>query len=89
MVRVQVLLSEEEREAFRLQAEKEGTSLSAWLLEAARRHLEEEAAPRLKSTRDLKRFFADCRKREAGREPDWDAHLSMIAESKASGGSRT
>src|SRR5438094_78621 len=38
--RVQVILSDEDREAFRLQAEREGVSLSAWLRDAGRRRLD-------------------------------------------------
>lgn len=84
--RVHVVLSAEERAQFRAQAEREGTSLSAWLREAAHARLAAQAPTRLDSVDALAEFFAACDEREAGREPDWDEHVRTIAGSRRAGG---
>ena len=90
IVRVQVLIEETEREAFRQVAEQEGKSLSGWLRESALERLEAtKAAARITSAADLRRFFKTCDLREKGREPDWQEHLKVMEESRATGRSRT
>ena len=88
-VRVQVLLTEAEREAFRREAELRGQSLSGWLRESGIERLEEEREKKISTTAELKRFFADCRRREKEREPDWKDHLRVIESSRRRGQSGT
>jgi CRISPR/Cas system CSM-associated protein Csm2 small subunit len=90
IVRVQVLIKEREREAFRQVAEQEGKSLSGWLRESALDRLEAtKAANRITSAADLRKFFKACDRREKGREPDWEEHLETMEESRKTGRSRT
>ncbi len=78
-VRVQVILDEKEAARFRSQAVKEAKSLSAWLREAGRQALDSRRNRRaLSGPAELKEFFDQCRKGEAGREPDWDEHKEII-----------
>jgi len=85
-VREQVLVSPEEREAFRRRAEVEGVSLSAWLRAAGRERLAEaEEGDRLDSQETLRAFFDACDEREHGREPDWEEHLDVIRKAQRSG----
>ena len=87
MVRVQVLMEEEERERFRQLAQRSGLSLSAWLrragLEASARTDTDEA---LDSKESLREFFAACDARETGTEPEWEEHRQVIERSTRSGG---
>jgi hypothetical protein len=85
--RIQVVVDEVEREAFRAQAEREGVSLSAWLREAGRRRLEAER-PRLDTVEKLQAFF-DSLPDQEGVEPDWEDHKRVIEQSMASGQSGT
>ncbi len=87
--RVQVVMEEIEREAFRQAAAREGLSLSDWLRRAARSRLEASRRPRLSSVEDLRAFFAERDRREPGSEPDWDQHEVVIQESRARGRSAT
>ena len=87
--RVQVVIDEIEREAFRQAAAREGLSLSDWLRRAARERLEEASHPKLSSAEDLRAFFDDCDQREQGAEPNWQQHRGVIEESKARGRSAT
>ena len=85
-VRIQVLLSAEEREAFRRRAAGEGLSLSAWLREAGRDRLEEaKKRSRLDTPDTLREFFRVCDEREEGAEPDWEEHLRVIGTARRSG----
>lgn len=90
IVRVQVLIEEREREAFRQVAEQEGKSLSGWMRESALDRLEAtKTAGRITSSADLRRFFKACDLREKGREPDWEEHLKVMEESRKTGRSGT
>lgn len=89
-VRVQVIVDEMEREAFRRVAEQEGKSLSTWLREGALERLEaRKTETSIDSVAALMKFFKACRLREKEREPDWDAHLRVMEESRERGRSRT
>jgi len=91
MVRVQVLLSPEEKARFRRMAAQEGISLSAWLRRAglARLAAVEHRGP-FRSRRELKDFFALCDEQHGpGREPDWSEHLETIRRSRTEGESGT
>ena len=84
--RVQVLLDETEREAFRTMARREGLSLSAWLRKAAKEKLLEKEQQRvIYDKKSLKRFFKNCDALAQGVEPDWEDHLKVINRSRASG----
>lgn len=84
--RVQVILSEAEREAFRRQAAAKKMSLSTWLREAGRKQLAAEQAGPLRTVAELREFFGSLNE-EPGTEPDWDEHLQVIAESRRRGAS--
>ena len=90
MVRIQVLLTPEEREAFRRMAEAEGLSLSAWLRRAGHEQLaaREERRP-FRNAKELAAFFTDCDRQVEGREPDWDEHLDAMRRSRSEGESGT
>ena len=85
MSRVQVILSEEEREAFRRRAEARGTSLSAWLRDAGRQQLERERGAMLGDAAAVRQFFAALRDEPLDREPDWDEHRGALADSRVAG----
>jgi len=90
MVRVQVLMTPEEREAFRRMARGEGLSLSAWLRKAGLERLAAAGAcERIEEPEQLDGFFRRCDARESGREPDWEDHLEVIRRSGRSGQSDT
>lgn len=91
MARVQLVMSDEDRDRFVHQARTEGMTLSAWLRSAARRRLEEQQQSRtFKSPDDLERFFLACDALEGpGMEPDWEEHLTVIDESRKRGSSST
>lgn len=88
-VRVQIILTEEERERFRHAAEREGLSLSAWLRQAGKQRLVEHYPERISSVEDLRAFFAACDAREVGREPDWEEHLAVMEGSQRAGATET
>ncbi|GMR24438.1 MAG: antitoxin VapB23 [Acidobacteriota bacterium] len=87
--RVQVLLDEEEREAFRKSAEQQGLSLSAWLREAGRARLAAARCGGIRSVEELRLFFFEIDKQEHGTEPDWEQHRDVIQRSRSSGGTST
>jgi hypothetical protein len=84
--RVQVILSEAEREAFRRQAVAKKMSLSTWLREAGLKQLAAEQAGPLRTVADLRNFFESLPD-EPGAEPDWDEHVRVMAESRRRGAS--
>jgi hypothetical protein len=83
--RVQVVMTPEEREAFRAEAHREGTSLSAFLRLAAREKVASTAGRRRWTAKELGRFFRDRGKAEKGVEPEWEEHLRVAAASRAEG----
>ena len=85
MSRVQVILSEEEREAFRRRAQARGTSLSAWLRDAGRQQLQRERGALLVDAAIVRQFFATLPDEPLEREPDWDEHRSALADSRVEG----
>ena len=86
--RVQVILSDEEREAFRQQAAAQHMSLSNWLRQAGLKQLEDQQDRPIRTAEDLREFFASVPE-EAGPEPDWEAHLQVIEESRRRGPAAT
>ena len=91
MARVQLVLSDEDRDRFVHQARREGKTLSAWLRTAAHQRLEEQQRSRpFESTSDLEAFFHACDALDGpAREPDWHEHLAVIEESRRRGISNT
>ena len=90
MTRLQVLVSAEEKEAFRQMAEREGLSLSAWLRQAGLSRLAEcEQKRRIDTVEELRTFFEACDQRESGDEPDWEVHQRVIQKSVHDGSSGT
>jgi len=84
--RIQLVIDERERDAFRRRAQAEGRTLSEWLREAGRERLARSEPGALSTARELARFFAACDAAEAeGREPDWDAHLATVQASRREG----
>jgi hypothetical protein len=89
--RVQVIVSEEERERFRRLAERRGQSLSAWMREAARERAVEQPQTRFETAAQLDDFFGrqDARQAGEGREPDWEEHLAVLEGSIRRGAAGT
>ena len=88
-VRVQVILSDEEKAYLQQAARRRGLSLSAWIRRAALERLEEGSGPQLNDVTSLQRFFAECDEREQGEEPDWDEHLDVMQSVRTRGASNT
>lgn len=86
--RIQVILSDVEREAFRQQAAARNMSLSNWLREAGQKQLAAEQARPIRTAQDVRDFFASLPE-ESGQEPDWDEHLVTIADSRRGGATAT
>jgi hypothetical protein len=86
--RVQVVLSDEEREAFRQQAAVEQMSLSNWLREAGLKQLDAAQQRPIRTAEELREFFAS-RQEDQGSEPDWAAHLQIMEESRRRGAAAT
>lgn len=78
-------MAEAHKALYEQAARKEGLTLSSWLREAAAEKLERETPPTLASGEALKAFFEECREREEGREPDWEAHRVVIEGSRGDG----
>jgi hypothetical protein len=86
MNRIHILLDDEHKARYRRQAEREGKSLGAWLREAAEEKLAaSEKAARLDTVEELRAFFKACDSREGTREPEWEAHLRVMAASRSRG----
>ena len=87
MARVQLVMSDDDRDRFVHQARQEGMSLSAWLRAAARERLETRQRVRLfESPDDVEEFFKSCSTLEGPEtEPDWSEHLQVMNGS-ANGG---
>lgn len=80
MARVQLVLSDEDRDRSSHQARSEGMTLSAWLRAAARERLEErqQIVP-FESPAEIEGFFRTCDTLEGPEiEPDWHEHLAVI-----------
>ncbi len=87
MVRVQLVMSDEDRDLYFHQARSEGMTLNAWLRAAARERLEarQQVAP-FKSPEELEKFFRACDALEGPEmEPEWSEHLALINESRRRG----
>jgi hypothetical protein len=88
--RVQVILKPEEKVRLQRQAEREGTSLSAWLRQVALDRLAQSAeGEELNTVARLRSFWEHCADIEEGQEPDWEQQRAVIARSRRSGASDT
>ena len=87
MARVQLVMSDDDRERFVDQARQEGVSLSAWLRAAARERLEKrQSVKQFESPEDVEEFFKSCAALDGPEvEPDWDQHLRVMNESRGRG----
>ena len=90
MATIHLALSEEDRERFARQAEREGKTLDAWLISVARQHIAEpktgERTRKFQSTDEIRAYLrahSDLDKLE--REPDWEEHLRNIDLSRRQG----
>lgn len=91
MARVHLVIPDDDRARFGLQAHREGLSLSAWLCAAARERLDRQArAERFTSRDDLTEFFSECDVLPGPRtEPDWEQHLVIIDRSRRGATTKT
>ena len=89
MATIQFEITEEDRERFARQAEREGKTLDAWLISVARQHSPQTTAPvddRFRSVEELRAFFREVAANAGpGPEPDWEEHLRNIEESRRQG----
>lgn len=87
MVRIQLDIPEDERERFARQAERQGMTLNAWLISAARKNMPERTAAKpFQSLEELRDFWKWCDTLHDGqREPDWEEHLRIMDLSKRQG----
>lgn len=89
-VRVQVILADAEREAFRREAAREGRSLSAWLRDAGRERLAARPDRPITTIEELRALFARQAEHDgAGAEPDWPAQRAMIDHARRPGAAPT
>ena len=86
--RVQVILSQEDLEAFRQEAAARQRSLSNWLRQAGLKELQARRSRPIRTPDDLREFFASL-PQEAGTEPDWRNHLQVIDASRHRGATAT
>ena len=91
MARVQLVMSDDDRERFVDQARQEGMSLSAWLRAAARERLEKrQSVKQFEAPEDVEEFFKSCAALDGPEvEPDWDQHLRVMNESRGRGLAKT
>lgn len=87
--RLHIVLSAQEKERYRVLAERDGLTLSGWVRRAVRERASEyDLATRFETTEDLEAFFDACDRaaeEESGDEPDWAEYQAMISESRRSG----
>ena len=90
MVRVQLVMPDEDRDRFVHQVRWEGMSLSAWLRAAARERLQtRQSVKQFESPEDVKEFFRSCVGPDGPEtEPDRSDHLRVMNESHGRGVSK-
>ena len=86
MVRVQLVVPNQDRDRYLNQARREGLTLSAWLRAAAEDRIgRRQRGKPFASVDELNEFFAECDARAGPEpEPDWEEHLAIINESRRS-----
>ena len=71
MAKVELVMTDEDEERFVHQARREGMSLDAWLLDAARERMEAgRSVIRLESPEDLWALFHGCNEMDEVFDPD-------------------
>lgn len=90
MATIQVEITEEDRERFARQAEREGMALGAWLISVARQRLSQDASDgkgsRFESEEDLWEFLREHSGLDGPeRELDWEEHLRNMDASIRNG----
>ena len=83
MATIQFEITEEDRERFARQAEREGMALGAWLITIARRHVDHpvlrQTAPRFETADELRAYLRDHSGLDGPeRELDWEEHLHNL-----------
>ena len=85
MVKIQLEISDEDREDFARQARMEGMLLDAWLVKVARQRVETprpDKPAQFKSREEIYAFFREISGQDGPEwEPDWDEHLRNMDES--------
>lgn len=91
MARIHLVLTDEDRDSFAHEAQREGLSLSEWLRLAAKERLQRQMARRqFRDEGELDAFFGRCDTTAgADSEPDWEDHLKTIARSRSEGAAPT
>ncbi len=86
MARIQLIVSDSDRDMFVSQAKREGMSLSAWLRAAARDRLGKTPPQKtFESSQDLEEFFRWCDTLPGPEvEPDWEEQKKIINEPRRS-----
>ena len=93
MARVQLVLSDGDRDRYVSQAKREGKTLSAWLREAAQEKIEGDAEQHrpFETAQDVREFFRACdaTRNWHGPEPDWEEQKKLISEARLRGATLT
>ncbi len=88
--RIHLVVGRADKDRYRHMAARAGKSLSEWLRDAADEKLAAaEVEVDLDSSDRLREFFAECDRREIGREPDWASHRVVIERSIQAGAAPT
>ena len=92
MATIQLVITEEDRQRFAEQAQREGQTLGTWLISVARQHVvnwepkPRQTSSRFESVEELMAFLHECSANSGlEREPDWEEHLKNINESRRQG----
>ncbi len=84
--RLHILVSAEDKERYRREAERVGTSLGGWIREAAEAYLARSAEEhKLNSPEALDEFFRQRDEVDQAPEPDWEEHRVVIKRSQVDG----
>ena len=85
--RVPLMISDEDRDGFVRQAQREGMTLSEWLRTAAHeRPNHQQRAGSFASTAEIDAFFLECDDLPGpSSEPNWGEHLNVIDGSRRRG----
>ena len=90
MARIQLVLSDGDRERYIYHAKREEKSLSAWLREAAQEKIDKNTKDDQRpfaSAEEVRAFFRECDAMNEGYGPelDWEEYKKIIEDSKIEG----